>query len=493
MGHPGMPEAQGLYSPQHEHDSCGVGFIVQLKGIKSHKIVDDGLTALENLNHRGASGSEVNTGDGAGILIQLPHEFFLRECAALGIRLPEPGQYGAGSLFSSPDPIARQQGMALFASIVEEEGQHLLGWREIPRKNSTIGISALEVEPAMHQVFIRRGSQIADDEAFERKLYVIRKRFEKAISRAGIKDEGYFYFPSLSAKTIVYKGMLTATQLREYYPDLADPRVISALAMFHSRFSTNTFPTWDRAHPYRLVSHNGEINTLRGNINWMTAREGLFESPLFGDDIKKIIPILREGDSDTATFDQALELLVQSGRPIAHAMMMLIPEAWEAHESMSADKKAFYQFHSCLMEPWDGPASIAFTDGKTIGAVLDRNGLRPSRYYVTKDDRVIMASEVGVLDIEPEMILEKGRLQPGRMFLVSLEEGRIIGDEELKRTIAAAQPYAEWLKQALVPLKELPEGRPAPQPSAGELLQKQMAFGYTVEDYKYHLGPMALR
>jgi len=489
MSRPGLPAAQGLYNPGNEHDSCGVGFIVHLKGHRSHQIVHDGLTALENLNHRGASGSEPNTGDGAGILIQMPDEFFRRECAGLGIRLPEAGQYGAGLFFGPRGERALSQGMALVAAIVEEEGQHLLGWRPVPTNNASVGASALAVEPVMQQVFIGRGADVPDDDAFERKLYVIRKRFEKAIGRWGIEDHEYFYFSSLSCRTLVYKGMLTATQLREYFPDLSDGRVISAMAMFHARFSTNTFPTWELAHPYRMVSHNGEINTKLGNVNWMAAREALFESPLF-DDINKILPVIDETGSDTACLDNALELLVQAGRPLAHAMMMLIPEAWSGHESMSAEKKAFYEYHSCLMEPWDGPASVAFTDGKSIGAVLDRNGLRPSRYYVTKDDLVIMASEVGVLPIAPERVLRKGRLQPGKMFLVSLEEGRIIDDAELKSRLAQERPYAEWLKRNLLPLDRIPEAE-TPDPLEGEeLLRQQMAFGYTIEDLKYILGPM---
>jgi glutamate synthase (ferredoxin) len=486
-----MPTARGLYDPAYEHDSCGVGFVVHLKGQRSHRIVPDGLTALENLNHRGASGSEANTGDGAGMLLQLPHEFLRRECASLNIPLPAPGHYGAGLFFSSKDPRASAQVQALFGAIVMEEGQHLLGWRRVPTNNAEVGASALAVEPDMYQVFIGRGDGIASDDAFERKLYVIRKRFEKAVHRWGIADAEQYYFASLSCRTLVYKGMLTATQLRGYFPDLSDPHVISALAMFHSRFSTNTFPSWELAHPYRMISHNGEINSKRGNVNWMSAREALFSSPLFGDDIHKIVPIIDERASDTACLDNALELLVMSGRSLPHAMMMLIPEAWSGHESMSAEKKAFYEYHSCLMEPWDGPASVAFTDGKTIGAVLDRNGLRPSRFYVTKDDIVVMASEVGVLPIEPERVLTKGRLQPGKMFLVSLEEGRIIGDAELKESLAAAHPYAEWLERNLIPLSGLPEGNVPPPPSAEELHRLQLAFGYSIEDFKYILGPMA--
>ncbi|MCK6565725.1 MAG: glutamate synthase large subunit [Dehalococcoidia bacterium] len=490
MRHVGLPPAQGLYRPEFEHDACGVGFVVHLKGHKSHQIIRDGITALENLTHRGATGAEANTGDGAGILIQVPHQFFQRECAAIGIRLPEAGHYGAGLFFASPDPKARAQAQALFTAIVEEEGQHLLGWRQVPTNNASIGATALEGEPSIHQVFIARGTGIASEDAFERKLYVIRKRFEKAIQRWGIRDEPYFYFASLSCRTLVYKGMLTATQLREYYPDLSDPRMISALAMFHSRFSTNTFPSWRLSHPYRMLAHNGEINTLRGNINWMTAREALMQSPHF-DDIHKIIPVIDERGSDTACLDNAFELLVMAGRSPAHAMMMLIPEAWSGHESMSAEKKAFYEYHSCLMEPWDGPASVAFTDGRTIGAVLDRNGLRPSRFYVTSDDLVVMASEVGVLPIEPERIVHKGRLQPGKMFLVSLEEGRIIDDTELKMGLAAERPYAGWLKENLTSLNSLPPAEPAPSATGDALQQQQLAFGYTVEDLKYILGPMA--
>ncbi|MGE0598343.1 MAG: glutamate synthase large subunit [Dehalococcoidia bacterium] len=490
MGHPHLPSAQGLYRPGFEHDSCGVGFIVHLKGHRSHQLIDDGLSALEHLNHRGASGSEPNTGDGAGILIQTPHEFFRRECAQLGIRLPEAGQYGAGLFFASQDPKARAQAMALFAAIVEEEGQHLLGWREVPTNNASLGQTALDAEPSFFQVFIGRGAEIVDSDDFERRLYVIRKRFEKAIDRWGIRDADWFYFASLSCKTFVYKGMLTAMQLREYFPDLSDKHLISAMAMFHSRFSTNTFPSWELAHPYRMVAHNGEINTLRGNRNWMAAREALMASEHFPD-IHKIFPVLNEHGSDTASLDEALELLVLAGRPLAHAMMMLIPEAWQGHESMSPEKKAFYEFHSCLMEPWDGPASVAFTDGKDIGAVLDRNGLRPSRYYVTSDDMVIMASEVGVLPIDPAKVIHKGRLEPGKMFLVSLEEGRIIADEELKNRLAVEHPYGEWLERNLVPIDTIPEAEAQHPLEDDALLQQQIAFGYSIEDMKYILGPMA--
>ncbi|MGE3857038.1 MAG: glutamate synthase central domain-containing protein, partial [Dehalococcoidia bacterium] len=492
MTAPGMPQAQGLYDPQLEHDACGVGFIVQLKGKRSHQIVRDGLTALANLEHRGASGSESNTGDGAGILIQIPDAFFRHELNAQGIRLPEAGDYGVGMLFLPRDEAEARQARGIFQTIVQEEGQHFLGWRLVPTDADAadVGPTARAAEPVIFQAFVARDAELqGDEDAFERKLWVIRKRFEKAIPRAGLLGAEDVYFPSLSARTIVYKGMLTATQLDRYYPELANPRVVSALAMFHSRFSTNTFPSWKLAHPYRMISHNGEINTLRGNVNWMTAREALFDSPLF-DDVSKIMPVIDEKGSDTACLDNAVELLVQSGRSIPHAMMMLIPEAWSGHESMPAEKTAWYEYHSSVMEPWDGPASVAFTDGKNIGAVLDRNGLRPSRFYVTKDDMVIMASEVGVLPVDPENVLLKGRLQPGKMFLVSLEEGRIIDDAELKGGLVAAAPYADWVEEHLHPLADLPEGKPAPKLDEERLREQQIAFGYSLEDLKYILGPM---
>ncbi len=484
------PPKQGLYDPRLERDSCGVGFLVHLKGHRSHAIVEQAITALANLNHRGASGAEVNTGDGAGLLIQTPDEFFHHECALLGIPLPPRGRYGVGMLFCHGDGEARTLAMNLLAEIVRGEGQHLLGWREVPTDNALLGETSLEAEPAVRQVFIGRGTWVETEDDFERRLYVVRKQFEREVERRGIGDSEAFYFSSLSCRTVVYKGMLTALQLPEYYPDLRDRRMVTALAMFHSRFSTNTFPSWKLAHPYRMIAHNGEINTLRGNRNWMAAREALLASPRF-DDIHKILPIIDEAGSDTASLDSALELLTLAGRPIEHAMMMLIPEAWGGHETMSAAKKAFYEYHSLLMEPWDGPASVAFTDGRTVGAVLDRNGLRPSRYLVTKDDLVIMASETGVLPVEDECVLMKGRLRPGRMFLVSLEEGRIIGDEELKRRLADAHDYAGWLDANLTRLADLPPAEPPP-PLAGEaLVETQVAFGYTVEDAKYHLGPMA--
>ena len=487
----GTPQAQGLYDPQREHDACGVGFIVQLKGRRSHQIVQDGLTALANLEHRGASGSEVNTGDGAGLLIQIPDAYFRHELTSQGIGLPDVGQYGVGMVFLPPDEPTARRFRGMFTTIVQEEGLQFLGWRVVPTDADAadVGPSARAVEPTIFQAFVGHTDALTDEDAFERALWVVRKRFEKAIERSGEHGSDYVYFTSLSSRTIVYKGMLTATQLAKYFPELSNPRVVSALAMFHSRFSTNTFPSWKLAHPYRMISHNGEINTLRGNVNWMTAREALFESPLF-DDVSKIVPVIDETGSDTACLDNAVELLVHSGRPIAHAMMMLIPEAWSGHESMPAEKQAFYEYHSTVMEPWDGPASVAFTDGRNIGAVLDRNGLRPSRFYVTKDDMVIMASDVGVLPIDPANILRKGRLEPGKMFLVSLEEGRIIDDAELKGGLAASQPYAEWIAEHLHPLASLPAALPAPALSEAQLLEQQIAFGYSLEDLKYILGPM---
>jgi glutamate synthase (NADPH/NADH) large chain len=389
----GLPSAQGLYNPEYEHDSCGVGFVVDLKGRKTHKLIRDGITALINLNHRGACGCENNTGDGAGVLIQIPHEFLAARCGEVGIDLPASGQYGVGAFFTSPIFAQQEFGKRLFETIVKDEGQPFLGWRKLHTDDSLLGESARRVEPAMFHAIIGRGPKIKDDDAFERKLYVIRKRFETEIAISGLADRKFFYFASLSCRTLVYKGMLTPEQVPVYFADdLGDERMTSAMCMFHSRFSTNTFPSWELAHPYRMISHNGEINTLRGNINWMRAREALFESDLYEPgDVKKLLPVVREGLSDTACLDNAVELLVKSGYSLAHAMMMLIPEAWDNHETMSQAKKDFYAFHSCLMEPWDGPASIGFTDGKAIGAVLDRNGLRPSRYIVTRDGLVVMA------------------------------------------------------------------------------------------------------
>jgi glutamate synthase (ferredoxin) len=488
----GLPPKQGLYDPRFEHDSCGVGFVVHIKGEKSHEIIEQALTVLQNLDHRGACGCEENTGDGAGILMQVPHGFFKDACAGLGMRLPEPGEYGVGMVFLPDNRTQRRRFEKAIEEIIADEGQKLLGWRKVPTDNMYLGDTAKASEPFVRQVFIGRGVAVADDMAFERKLYVIRRRAENAIRYAGLPGAEYFYISSMSHKTLVYKGMLTARQVGTFYPDLADPELESAIAVVHSRFSTNTFPTWGRAHPFRYLIHNGEINTLRGNENWMHARQSMLASGLFGEDLNKLLPIIQEDGSDSSKFDNVLEFLALSGRSLPHAVMMMIPEPWENHEAMDAQKRDFYEYHSSLMEPWDGPASIAFTDGSVVGAVLDRNGLRPSRYYVTKDDLVIMASEVGVLDVPPERVLEKCRLQPGRMFLVDTSEGRIISDEEIKQEIAAAQPYGKWLRDNLVQfdgLSEVPEKEPAAHHQA--TLQKLQAFGYSFEDLRINIGPMA--
>ncbi len=493
----GLPPAQGLYDPRHEHDACGLGFVADIHGRKSHQIVRDGLKALENLDHRGACGWEDNTGDGAGILIQIPDRF-LREvwltdqCRTLGVPEPQPGEYGVGVFFSSPDPQQRVFGMALFERIVAEEGQVFLGWRSLVTDNGLLGQGARSVEPAIDHAFVARGPRATTEDAFERKLYVIRKRFEREVEDSGLDDHKFFYFCSLSCQTMVYKGMLTPLQLGTYFAnDLDDPRLESALCLFHSRFSTNTFPSWELAHPHRMISHNGEINTLRGNINWMRAREALFESDRYEPgDVAKLVPIIREGLSDTACLDNAVELLVRSGFSLAHAMMMLIPEAWENHETMPQSKKDFYRYHTCLMEAWDGPASVGFTDGKQIGAMLDRNGLRPSRYWVTKDGLVVMGSEAGVLDIPPADVVAKGRLEPGVMFLVDLVKGEIVDDEALKQEIATAHPYGEWLAEFMPALADVPEAPDVPGPDHETLLHRQQAFGYTLEDLKYILAPM---
>ena len=485
------PSAQGLYDPAQEHDSCGVGFVVDMQGRKSHRIVSNALTILQNLLHRGACGCEENTGDGVGMLIQKPHKFFLRECAKSGFRLPDEERYGAGLVFLPRDAAEAEQCRQAFQRIVAEEGQTVLGWRAVPTDDSLLGPTALEGEPAFKQIFIGRNENIKDAASFERKLYVIRKRVEHEIWNSDLAQRDLFYIPSLSYRTFVYKGMLTGSQFEPMFPDITDPDVESALALVHQRFSTNTFPSWRLAHPFRYLCHNGEINTVRGNINWMHAREALCDSELFGDDLKKIFPIVIEGGSDSAIFDNAMEFLHMTGRPLAHAMLMMIPEAWSGHETMDEARKAFYEYHACLMEPWDGPASIAFTDGEVIGAVLDRNGLRPSRYYVTHDDMVIMASEVGVLDVAPENVKLKERLHPGRIFLVDTKEGRIIEDDELKRQYVNEYPYGRWLKQNLAPLENLPNPKSIHGTDPDTLLQRQQAFGYTHEELRIIVAPMA--
>jgi len=486
-----LPPKQGLYDPQFEKDACGVGFVAHIKGKKSHDLVQQGLQILQNLDHRGACGCEANTGDGAGILIQTPHEFLVEAAAEAGIQLPPEGQYGVGMIYLPPNKQHRRKLEQIFEKIVGSEGLDFLGWRTVPTDNSSLGDTAKSAEPVIRQAFIGRGEDMEDPLTFERRLYVARKRTFNEIRCSTIDGSQYWYVCSLSSRTMVYKGMLLTEQVGRYFPDLNNPKMTTALALVHSRFSTNTFPSWARSHPYRYIAHNGEINTLRGNINWMHARESLFETELFGDDVKKILPIVDPNGSDSAVFDNVLELLVLGGRSLPHAMAMMIPEPWANHESMSDDRKAFYEYHSCLMEPWDGPACIAFTDGVRIGASLDRNGLRPSRYYVTKDDYVIMASEVGVLEVAPENVAQKGRLQPGRMFYIDMEQGRIVSDEEIKDEMAKANPYREWLNQHLIQLASLPDPGELPEPDHATVLQRQQAFGYTFEELRMLMVPMA--
>lgn len=487
----GLPKKQGLYDPALEHDACGMGFVVNIKGMKSHDIIDEALTVLENLSHRGASGADENTGDGAGILIQIPHEFFKRECAVLGFELPETGSYGVGMIFAHKYDDFRKTQMETFEKIVQEEGQKILGWREVPIDKTTVGEGAKAVMPRFIQVFIEKDISLVKEMDFERKLYIIRKKAEKAIVPMCEDKGGTFYVASLSSRTIVYKGMLTAEQLRNFYLDLSDLDNVSALAMVHSRFSTNTFPSWERAHPNRYIVHNGEINTIRGNVNWMKARQKCIDSSLF-DDLSKVYPIVDESGSDSAMFDNSLEFLHLTGRSLPHSVMMMIPEPWEKNDQMSKEKKDFYQFHDFLMEPWDGPAAMGFTDGVVIGGVLDRNGLRPSRYYVTKDDKVVLASEVGVIDIKPENIEYKGRLEPGKMLLIDTRGKRIISDEEVKQTVSMMYPYDEWNNRHIVKLSDLSVENVKEERIREDLIKQQKAFGYTFEDVTKTIQPMAI-
>ncbi|HEY5583996.1 MAG TPA: glutamate synthase large subunit [Ruminiclostridium sp.] len=488
----GLPNKQGLYDPALEHDACGMGFVVNIKGDRSNDIVADALTVLENLSHRGASGSDENTGDGAGILVQIPHDFFQRECDVLGFALPEKGNYGVGMIFAHKYDDFRQTQMETFEKIVHEEGQKILGWREVPIDKTTIGETAKAVMPRFIQVFIEKDAGIWDEMDFERKLYIIRKRAEKIISPMSEDKGGIFYISSLSSKTIVYKGMLTAEQLRNFYLDLSDLDFVSALAMVHSRFSTNTFPSWERAHPNRYIVHNGEINTIRGNVNWMKARQKCIDSPIF-DDISKVYPIVDESGSDSSMFDNSLEFIYLTGRSLPHAVMMMIPEPWEKNKLMSKEKKDFYEFQNFIMEPWDGPAAIAFTDGEVIGGMLDRNGLRPSRYYVTKDDKVILASEVGVVDIKPENVKYKGRLEPGKMLLIDTKAKRIISDEEIKDSVSKLYPYEELNKRHVFKLSDMPFEKLKVEKVREDLLKQQKAFGYTYEDINKIIQPMAVQ
>jgi glutamate synthase (NADPH) large chain len=481
----------GLFDPALEKDSCGVGFIADIKGRKSHKIVEDALTILVNLEHRGAVGADPRAGDGAGILVQMPHKFFAKKAAELGFTLPAPGHYAVGALFLPHDAAWLQEIMDTYVALAAQDGMKVLGWRDVPTDNSTLGESVKPTEPVNKQVFIARNPAMKSDDEFERRLYILRKTISSTLYGKRERSTSNYYPVSISCRTVIYKGMFLADQLGAYYPDLHDPDFESALALVHQRFSTNTFPAWSLAHPYRMIAHNGEINTLRGNNNWMAARQASVSSPNFGKDISKLWPISYEGQSDTACFDNALEFLVMGGYSLAHAVMMMIPEAWAGNQSMNEERRAFYEYNAALMEPWDGPAAIAFTNGRQIGATLDRNGLRPARYVVTRDDRIIMASEVGVLQIPEEEIVTKWRLQPGKMLLVDLEQGRLIPDEELKSTLAKSHPYRKWLDDTQIVLEEMAETSEAAPISNLSLLDRQQAFGYTQEDLKILMTPMA--
>ena len=486
-----LPERQGLYDPANEHDACGVGFVAHIKNQKSHEIVLQGLQILKNMTHRGAVGADPKAGDGSGLLIQIPDRFFREEMARQGVTLPAEGEYGVGMVFLPQESASRMACQEEIERAVRAEGQVLLGWRDVPVDNSVLGESVKEVEPVIRQIFIGRGTDVLVTDALERKLYIIRKRSGHAIQRLRLKHGKEFYVPSFSARTLVYKGLLLADQVGNYYRDLQDPRVVSALALVHQRFSTNTFPTWDLSHPFRFIAHNGEINTLRGNVNWIRAREQGICSAVLGADLAKIWPLIYDGQSDSASFDNALELLVMGGYSLAHAMMLMIPEAWEKHAAMDENRRAFYEYHAAMMEPWDGPAAVAFTDGRQIGATLDRNGLRPARFLVTDDDMVIMASESGVLPVPEARIVKKWRLQPGKMFLIDLIQGRIIDDKELKDALANAKPYREWIEKIRIKLDEIDCDSPAMANPSPSLLDCQQAFGYTQEDIKFILGPMA--
>src|SRR6516225_7828402 len=481
---------QGLYDPALAKASCGVGFIADIKGKASHGLIEDALAILCNLEHRGAVGADPRAGDGAGILVQIPHLFFAAKAERLGFRLPKPGEYAVGVLFMPRDPDWRQIIRDIWGQMIRREGMTLLGWREVPTDNSTLGEAVKPTEPFHEQIFVGKGSPELDADTFERRLYILRKAVSQRLYAIGTWQHTDYYPVSISCRTVIYKGMFLADQLGTYYPDLHDPDFESALALVHQRFSTNTFPTWSLAHPYRYIAHNGEINTLRGNVNWMAARQASVSSPLFGKDINKLWPISYEGQSDTACFDNALEFLTQGGYSLAHAMMMMIPEAWAGNPLMDEERSAFYEYNAALMEPWDGPAAIAFTNGRQIGATLDRNGLRPARYLLTRDDRIVMASEMGVLPIPEKDIVTKWRLQPGKMLLVDLVEGRLIPDEEIKANLARSHPYGEWLENTLIVLEDLPPAQTRPALSNLSLLDRQQAFGYTQEDLKILMAPM---
>ena len=487
-----FPQRQGLYHPRNEHDACGMGLVASIKGEKSHDIIRKGLEVLINLTHRGAAGCDPETGDGAGILIQIPHVFFARECGELGIQLPEPGAYGVAMVFLPVDKHSRLQCEGVFERIAAEEGLKVLGWRDTPVNGDAIGREARASQPYIEQFFVGRPDGM-DEEIFERLLYLVRRRTENEMAASDIEGKDDFYVPSFSCRTIIYKGLMLAPQIEKFYFELANPLVTSALCLVHQRFSTNTFPSWKLAHPYRYVAHNGEINTIRGNISWMNARQSILGNPLHGEKISKLFPVIMPEGSDSGSLDNAVEFLFQSGRSLPHVMAMLIPEAWAGNPDMDEDKRAFYEYHASLMEPWDGPAAIAFTDGRVVGATLDRNGLRPGRYIVTKDDLVVLASEAGVLDVPAEDIRKKGRLQPGRMFLVDTVQKRIISDAEIKKNLAARQPYADWLKEQQVSLDSLPEPSRVIASNPETLLRRQRAYGYSEEDLRIVLGPMGAR
>jgi len=489
-----MARNRGLYRPEFERDSCGIGFVANIKGNKSHQVISDALTILENMEHRGACGCESNTGDGAGILIQTPHAFFFDECLKMGVHLPAYGKYGVGSVFFPKEVRLREECRDIFNRTAEELGMEILTWRKVPINPEGIGLTARSVEPEIEQVFIACPDHISDPMAFERKLFILRNYATHLINNSVKKDAIGFYISSLSYKLVVYKGQLTSMQVRSYYPDLSNKKLVSALGLVHSRFATNTFPSWKLAQPFRYIAHNGEINTLQGNLNWIKTNENGYASPYFSkEEMEMLLPLISGSQSDSASLDNMIELLTMTGRSLPHVMMMLIPEAWDGNESMDPVKKAFYEFHASIMEPWDGPASISFTDGRMIGATLDRNGLRPSRYCVTSDDRVIMASETGALPIDPSLIIEKGRLQPGKMFVVDIEEGRIISDDELKQTICGQKPYGEWINKYKIRLNELPDPRVMFTHLEHEQVFKyQKAFGYSSEDLEHIIAPMAI-
>jgi len=489
-----MARNRGLYRPEFERDACGIGFVANIKGNKNHQVVSDALTILENMEHRGACGCENNTGDGAGILIQTPHAFFFDECLKMGVHLPAFGRYGVGSVFFPREIRLREECRDIFSRTAEELGLEVLAWRKVPVNPEDIGFTARSVEPEIEQVFVACPDHISDPMAFERKLFVLRNYASHLINNSVKKDPIGFYIASLSYKVIVYKGQLTSKQVRTYYPDLNNKKVVSALGLVHSRFATNTFPSWKLAQPFRFIAHNGEINTLQGNLNWIKTNEKGYTSPYFSkEEMDMLLPLISGSQSDSASLDNMMELLTMTGRSLPHVMMMLIPEAWDGNESMDPEKKAFYEFHASIMEPWDGPASISFTDGRMIGATLDRNGLRPSRYCVTSDDRVIMASETGALPVDPSLIIENGRLQPGKMFIVDIEEGRIISDDEVKKSICSQKPYGDWLNKYKIRLNELPEPRVMFTHLEHEQVFKyQKAFGYSSEDLDNIIAPMAL-